>query len=83
MGDTKRLKAEFGDRLAFWGAIDTHHVLPRGSVEDVRQEVSRRIGDLAPGGGYVLCPVHNIQPEVPPENVVAMFDAAYALGGLR
>ena len=80
MGDTKKLKQEFGDRLAFWGAIDTNWVLPLGTPDDVREEVRRRIADLAPGGGYVLCSVHNIQPEVPPENVVAMFDAAYELG---
>jgi uroporphyrinogen decarboxylase len=81
MGDTKKLKQEFGDRLAFWGAIDTNQVLPLGTTEDVREEVRQRITDLAPGGGYVLCSVHNIQPEVPPENVVAMFDSAYELGG--
>jgi uroporphyrinogen decarboxylase len=80
MGDTKRLKAEFGDKLTFWGAIDTHRALPYGSPEDVREEVRRRIADLGPGGGYVVCPVHNIQPEVPPENIVAMYDAAYELG---
>jgi uroporphyrinogen decarboxylase len=80
MGDTGKLKTEFGDRLAFWGAVDTHQVLPYGSPDDVRQEVCRRILDLGPGGGYVLCSVHNIQPEVPPENVVAMFDAALELG---
>lgn len=80
MGNTKRIKADFGDRLAFWGAIDTHHVLPRGTPEEVHREVRRRIIDLGPGGGYVICSVHNIQPEVPPENVVAMFDAAYSLG---
>jgi uroporphyrinogen decarboxylase len=80
MGDTKRLKAEFGDKLTFWGAIDTHQALPYGSPETVREEVRRRIGDLGPGGGYVVCPVHNIQPEVPPENIVAMYDAAYELG---
>lgn len=80
MGDTKKLKADFGDRLAFWGAVDTHHVLPRGTPEDVHSEVRQRIMDLGPGGGYVLCSVHNIQPEVPPENVVAMFDAAYQFG---
>ena len=80
MGDTKRLKAEFGDRLAFWGAIDTRDVLPHGSPEDVRKEVQGRIKDFGPGGGYVVCSVHNIQPEVPPENVTAMFDAAYELG---
>ena len=80
MGDTKRLKAEFGDKLTFWGAIDTQRVLPSGTPKDVREEVRLRIGDLAPGGGYVVCSVHNIQPGVPPENVVAMFDAAYDLG---
>jgi uroporphyrinogen decarboxylase len=80
MGDTRRLKSEFGDRLAFWGAIDTRDVLPFGSPQDVREEVKRRFNDLGPGGGYVVCSVHNIQPEVPPENVVSMFDAAYEIG---
>jgi uroporphyrinogen decarboxylase len=81
MGDTARLKTEFGKKLAFWGAIDTHRVLPYGTPEEVRGEVRRRIRELGPGGGYVLCSVHNIQPEVPPENVVAMFDAAREFGG--
>ncbi len=80
MGDTARLKEEFGDRIAFWGGIDTHRVLPYGTPEDVRNEVRRRIADLGRGGGYVLCSVHNVQPEVPPENVVAMFDGAHQLG---
>jgi len=80
MGDTRKMKAEFGDRLAFWGAIDTHHVLPHGSPEDVREEVRKRIRDFGPGGGYVVCSVHNIQPEVPPENVTAMFDEACEFG---
>ena len=78
--DSRRLKAEFGDSLTFWGGIDTHHVLPRGTPEDVRNEVRTRIRDLAPGGGYVLASVHNVQAEVPPENVVAMFDAALEYG---
>ena len=80
MGDTRKLKEEFGDRLAFWGAIDTYQALPYGTANDVREEVKRRIADLGPGGGYVVCSVHNIQPEVPPENVVAMFDTANELG---
>jgi uroporphyrinogen decarboxylase len=80
MGDTAKLKREFGDRLSFWGGIDTHQVLPFGSVEDVKREVRQRIGDLGPQGGYVVCPVHNIQPEVPPQNIVAMYDAAYEYG---
>jgi uroporphyrinogen decarboxylase len=78
--DTKRLKKEFGDRMAFWGGIDTHNVLPFGTPDDVRAEVKRRIEDLAPGGGYVLNSVHNLQSEVPPENIVAMFEAAKEFG---
>jgi uroporphyrinogen decarboxylase len=80
MGDTEKLKEEFGDRLTFWGAIDTHHALPYGTPGEVREEVRTRLRHLGPGGGYVVCPVHNIQPEVPPENVLAMYDAAYELG---
>lgn len=78
--DTERLKAEFGQHLSFWGAVDTQRVLPMGTPEEVVGEVKRRIGDLAPGGGYILASVHNIQAEVPPENVVAMFDAAKEYG---
>ena len=74
--ETRKLKAEFGDKITFWGAIDTQEVLPFGTPEDVENEVKRRIGDLAPGGGYVLAPSHNIQPGVPPENVCTMFEVA-------
>ncbi len=77
---TKRLKQEFGERLSFWGAVDTQQVLPFGSQEDVVAEVRKRIGDLAPGGGYILSSVHNIQAKVPPENIAAMFDAAFKYG---
>ena len=76
MGDTKALKARFGDRLTFWGGIDTQRVMPFGSTEDVRREVFKRVGDFTEGGGgYVLNPVHNILPEVPPQNVLAMIQA--------
>ena len=78
--DSHRLKAEFGENLSFWGGIDTHEVLPVGTPEDVRNEVMTRIRDLAPGGGYILASVHNILEEVPPENVVAMFDTALEYG---
>jgi uroporphyrinogen decarboxylase len=78
MGDTARLKREYGKDLCFWGGVDTAHVLPFGTAQEVRDEVRRRIEDLAPGGGYVLGAVHNIQPEVPPENICALFDAALA-----
>jgi len=80
MDNTKKLKKDFGNRISFWGAIDTHHILSQGTKQEVYEEVHRRLLDLGPGGGYVVCSVHNIQPEVPPENVVAMFDSAHELG---
>ena len=80
MGDTARLKREFGDRLSFCGAIDTGWVLPHGTPADVRAEVRRRIRDLGPGGGYILASVHCIQPDVPLENVIAMLDEAKIAG---
>ncbi|HET6440962.1 MAG TPA: uroporphyrinogen decarboxylase family protein [Phycisphaerae bacterium] len=79
--DPARLKAEFGDRLVFWGGgIDTQHVLPRATPQEVREHVRRNIEAFKPGGGYVFNNVHNIQGDVPPENVLAMFDAAYEFG---
>ena len=74
--NTKKLKEEFGDSLSFWGAVDTQHILPHGSPDEVTEEVNRIITDLASSGGYVLNSVHNIQADVPPENIVAMFKAA-------
>jgi uroporphyrinogen decarboxylase len=74
--ETDQLKKRFGDELTFWGAIDTVHVLPYGSVYDVRKEVKTRIRDLSRNGGYVLGSVHNMQIDVPPENVEAMFQTA-------
>jgi len=79
--DPRRLKAEFGDRLTFWGgAIDTQHVLPTASPEEVRRHVRRNVEAFKPGGGYVFNNVHNIQAGIPPENIVALFDAAYEHG---
>jgi uroporphyrinogen decarboxylase len=74
--DTKQLKREFGDVLCFWGGgIDTQRVLPRGTPDEVRDEVKRRIDDLAPDGGFIFSTVHNIQADVPPENIIAMWEA--------
>jgi uroporphyrinogen decarboxylase len=78
---TDRLKREFGDKITFWGAIDTGAVLPFGTPEDVRQEVRRRIEDLAAGGGYIIGSVHIVQAEVPPQNILAMAEAAHLYGG--
>jgi len=75
------LKSRFGDRLSFWGgAIDAQHVLPMATPEQVRQHVRRNLEVWKPGGGYVFNNVHNIQAAVPPENVIALFDAAYEYG---
>lgn len=77
--DTKTLKEKFGEELSFWGAIDTTRVLPQGTEEEVKREVRKRIDDLGPEG-YVLTSVHDIQPDVPPENIVAMFEEAKKYG---
>ena len=69
-----RLKKEFGKDIVFWGGFDTQWVLPFGQVEDVRDEVKRIIDDFAPGGGFVFNTVHNIQHDVPVENLLAMFE---------
>ena len=80
MGDTARLKREFGRDLTFWGGVDTQHVMPHGTPQEVKDEVKRRIDDLAPGGGYVLHTVHNIQADVPGENVLALAEALDEFG---
>jgi uroporphyrinogen decarboxylase len=85
--DSRELKASFGDDIAFWGGgCDTQSVLPFGSVDDVVAEVRKRIDDLSPGGGFVFSAVHNIQFDVAPEKICAMYDTArrygvYARGG--
>lgn len=79
--DTKKLKKEFGDAITFWGGgVDTQRVLPKGTPQEVKDEVRRRIEDLAPGGGFVFNTVHNIQGDVPPENIVAMWEAVQEYG---
>ena len=78
--EAARLKAEFGDHLGFWGAIDTQHTLPFGTPDEVRDEVRSKIRELGPSGGFILGSCHEIQREVPPENVVAMYDSAIEFG---
>ena len=82
--DPALLKARFGDRLVFWGgAIDAQHVLPTAAAEVVREHVRRNLECWKPGGGYVFNNVHNIQAGVPPENIIALYEAAYEYGFYR
>ncbi len=79
--DPARLKREFGRDLTFWGGgCDTQRILPEGTPAEVRDHVRRQIDILAPGGGFIFTQVHNILANVPPENIVAMFDAAREFG---
>jgi uroporphyrinogen decarboxylase len=77
--DFLEIKKQFGDRIAFLGAIDISHALP-GNEEDVIAEVQNRIRQLAPGGGYILAPSNHIQADVPPENVVTLYNTAQRYG---
>ena len=79
--DPATLKQQFGPQLVFWGGgIDAQHVLPTARPEEIRQHVRRNLEIWKPGGGYVFNNVHNIQADVPPENIVAFYDAAYEFG---
>jgi len=80
MGDVTALKQQVGDRLAFWGGVDTQDTLPHGTPEAVCRETESRIRDLNQNGGYVLGAVHTIQGDVPAENILAMFEAALGKG---
>lgn len=79
--DPVKLKQEFGDRITFWGgSCDCQGTLAFGTPEQVAREVEQSVRIFAPGGGYVLASVHNIQAGVPPENVIALFETALAAG---
>jgi uroporphyrinogen decarboxylase len=80
MSNLEELKKQFGQHIIFCGAIDTHHVLPFGTPDEVRAEVKRIIEILGKDGGYMLSSVHTILPDVPPENILAMVDAAVEFG---
>ena len=72
--DASVLKKEFGREISFWGGgIDTQRTLPKGSPEEIKRQVKERIECLAPGGGFIFGAVHNIQDDVPPENILAMW----------
>jgi uroporphyrinogen decarboxylase len=75
--DPGRLKREFGDRLAFWGgSCDAQSTFAHGTPGEVAAETARHLAALTPGSGFVCAPIHNIQANVPPDNVIALFDTA-------
>ena len=79
--DPASIKREFGKELTFWGGgADTHGIMPKGTISQLREDVRRRVQILSPGGGFVFNQIHNILPEIPPETVLAMFDAAQEFG---
>ena len=78
--EREKLKAMYGDKLVFHGAVDNQYTLPFGTVDEVRQEVLDNLRILGEGGGYILAPCHNIQSVSPPENIVAMYETAYEHG---
>jgi uroporphyrinogen decarboxylase len=80
MSDLPALKKRFGKNIAFCGGIDSHRVLPFGSVAEVREEVRRVIEILGPGGGCMIGAVHTVMNDVPAENILAMVDAVEEFG---
>jgi uroporphyrinogen decarboxylase len=80
ISDLPLLKKRFGKNMVFCGGIDSHRILPFGSVEEVRQEVRRVMQALGPGGGCMIGAVHTVMNDVPPENVLAMVDAVEEFG---
>ncbi len=79
--DPREIKRQFGRDLAFWGGgVETQTTLPFGTCDDVRREVRERIRLLGPGGGFVFAPIHNIQPDIPPEKVLAIYETVAECG---
>ena len=75
--ETAKLKKDFGKDITFWGGgVSTQGMLDAGTAEQIREEVKRNVEIFATGGGFVFTQVHNIQANVPPENIVAAYEAA-------
>ena len=75
--DVQTLKERFGERIVFWGGgADVQDVLPRATAEEVRRDVRHRIEVMQPGGGFVFAPIHNLQADIPPQNITAMYEEA-------
>ena len=77
--DPAQMKVNFGQAISFLGGVDITHAMP-GSVQDVRLDVERCVRDLAPGGGYILAPCNHLQADVPPENVIELYNYAKTAG---
>ena len=74
--DPEALKTKFGSRITFWGGgVDTQRVLPFGTPEEVREMVRQRMAIFGPGGGFVFSTIHNVQPDVPVKNLLALYEA--------
>jgi len=72
--DPMRIKKQYGRHLCFWGGgVDTQSTLPFGSLDDIRREIRERVRLLGRGGGYIFSPIHNIQPDIPPEKILAVY----------
>ena len=79
--DPVQLKMDFGKDIVFWGGgIDTQGTLPHGTAQEVADEVKRNLDVFAPGGGFVFNTIHNIQADVPPENIIAMVETLQSYG---
>jgi uroporphyrinogen decarboxylase len=78
--DPAQLKAQFGDRLAFWGTIGTQTTMPFGTPAEVRAVVKERIDTVGRGGGLLISPTHTLEPEVPWQNVLAFIEAVQEFG---
>jgi uroporphyrinogen decarboxylase len=78
--DPAKIKKEFGKHLTFWGTVDIQEVLPFGTPADVANEVKLRIRTAGKGGGLLIAPAHNIQPQVPIENILAFYNAVKEYG---
>jgi uroporphyrinogen decarboxylase len=74
------IKKEFGNELCFLGGVDSQHLMPTGTPQQVSEQVKRRIQEMGVGGGYVLAPSHNIGDDVPLENILAFFEGANDFG---
>ena len=81
--DPAEIKRKYGDRLAFAGTIGAQSVLPFGTPDDVRRQVKEHLKTVGKGGGLMISPANSVEPDVPWENIVAMYDAAEEFGVYR